>query len=128
MKLQTKIASLTLAIASFSAIAVSSPTQAQERGRGQANAQCVMNLGDHNRYTGPCIFKQSGGNGSFTVRSPWGTFFGGEGIQVNIQSNGVAKMQLLDINGFHQEMDQLRRSSRDRACWESRANTTICVY
>lgn len=78
-------------------------------------------------FRGNCIFKQFGGNGSFSIESPSGLIVGRESISVYIISPGIAEVRGLTTGGINSMWGQARRSTSDQACWVGR-EFTICAY
>lgn len=97
------------------------PAQASE-------AFCVIKgTSDEIVFQNDCIFKQYGGNGSFSIRSSSGLIAGRISISVYLIEPSVAEVRGLTTAGVNSRWGQAKRSSSDPACWVG-SDFTICVY
>ena len=111
----------------FTMIAVSIMTQTQKSAQG-ADAFCVIKGAPSEiQFSGNCIFEQFGGNGSFSIKSPYGLIVGRSSISVSIIQPGIAEVRGLTTSGINSRWGEARRSSSDTACWVG-SDFTICAY
>lgn len=92
-----------------------------------ANAFCeIRGAANETLFQGDCIFSQFGGNGSFTIESPYGLILDRESISVYIIEPGVAEVRGLTTSGINSMWGRVRRSTSDPACWVG-GDFTICA-
>uniref|UniRef100_B8HQE0 Uncharacterized protein n=1 Tax=Cyanothece sp. (strain PCC 7425 / ATCC 29141) TaxID=395961 RepID=B8HQE0_CYAP4 len=92
------------------------------------DAFCVVKGAAGNvQFRGKCIFKQSGGNGSFSIQAPSGLIAGRSMISVYITEPGIAEVRGLTTNGINSRWGTAKRSTSDAACWVG-SDFTICAY
>ena len=78
-------------------------------------------------YRDDCIFKQSGGNGSFSIESPYGLIAGRAMISVSLTEPRVAQVRGLTTRGINSSWGTATRSTSDPACWVG-SDFVICAY
>lgn len=100
----------------------------QQKTAQAGEALCVIK-GDSNQvvFSDKCIFKQFGGNGSFSLSAKSGLIYGREVITVAIIESGVAEVRGLTTAGINSRWGEARRSKSDKACWVG-DDFTICAY
>jgi hypothetical protein len=93
-----------------------------------ADAFCIVKGTSAVHFRGNCIFKQFGGNGSFSIESPSGRIKG-EVVMINVYVTepGVAEVRGLTTSGINSRWGRARRSTSDPACWVG-SDFTICAY
>ncbi len=97
------------------------PIQASE-------AFCVIEGAyDEIQFQGNCIFKQYGGNGSFSLESSDGLIAGRSSISVSIIEPGIAEVRGLTTDGINSRWGTAKRSKSDLACWVG-SDFSICAY
>lgn len=93
-----------------------------------SEAFCVIKgASPQTQFQGNCLFKQFGGNGSFSIESPSGLIAGNALINVAIIQPGIAEVRGLTTNRINSRWGEARRSSSDSACWVG-SDFSICVY
>ena len=90
--------------------------------------ECRVQQSGKQVYSGPCVFKNDGENGSFSI-APIGAadIAGANPITVSITEKGVAEVRGLTKDGINSRWGEAKRSSTDKACWTG-SDFEICAY
>lgn len=102
--------------------------EAFEAAHPKGNARCVIKgVGGVVDFDGSCNFKQSGGNGSFSIESPSGLIAGRLMISVSILQPGVADVRGMTTDLYNARWGEAKRSASDPACWVG-SDFEVCAY
>ena len=93
-----------------------------------SDAFCIIKgISDEIVFQNDCIFKQYGGNGSFSIQSSSGLIADRISISVSIIEPDIAEVRGLTTAGINSRWGKAKRSNSDPACWIG-SDFAICVY
>lgn len=80
------------------------------------------------QFSGSCLFRQDGGNGSFSIMNATGGQIvpGVTQLSVYVMS-GLAEVRGLTVDGINSRWGPATRNSMNPACWDG-SDFQICAY